>query len=58
MSTDPGLAPLHRDLTETLLRLKLARSERDRRRERDCEEKLNRLLDRLSQAYASVKVGP
>lgn len=58
MENPPGLEPLHRDAAETLSLLKQARSQSNRRRERECEDKLNRLLDRLCQAYASVKVGP
>lgn len=54
--TEPGLAGLHRDVTETLLRLRLARCQRNRKEAQECEDKLNRLLDRLGQAYASVKV--
>ena len=54
--TETGLATLHRDTTETLLRLKLARSQRDRKEAEVCEKRLNWLLDRLCQAYASVKV--
>lgn len=55
--SETGLATLHRDLTESLLRLKLARSERNRKEVEVCEKRLNWLLDRLCQAYASVKVG-
>lgn len=55
-TADPGLAGLHRDVTETLLRLRLARCQRNRTQAQECEDKLNRLLDRLGQAYASVKV--
>ena len=55
---DHGLAPLHRDVTEALLRLRLARAQRDRKGAQECENQLNFLLDRLCQAYASVKVGP
>ena len=57
-STDTGLATLHRDTTEALLRLRLARALRDRADTEVCEKRLNGLLDRLGQAYASVKVGP
>jgi hypothetical protein len=39
---------LHRDLTEALLRLKLARCQRDRKEEQVCEKRLNWLLDRLT----------
>ena len=39
---------LHRDITEALLRLKLARSQRDRKEEQVCEKRLNWLLDRLA----------
>ena len=56
--TETGLATLHRDTTETLLRLRLARAQRDRKETEVCEKRLNWLLDRLCQAYASVKVGP
>ena len=56
--TETGLATLHRDTTEALLRLKLARAQRDRKEAEVCEKRLNWLLDRLCQAYASVKVGP
>jgi hypothetical protein len=42
-------AALERDITEALLRLKLARAQRDRKEMDVCDEKLNRLLDRLSQ---------
>lgn len=58
MMTDTGLATLHRDTTEALLRLRLARCQRDRKEAEVCEKRLNWLLDRLGQAYASVKVGP
>jgi hypothetical protein len=44
---------LHRDITEALLRLKLARSQRDRKEEQVCEERLNRLLDRITAQGAS-----
>ena len=53
----PGLETLHRDTTEALLRLRLARSQRDRKETEVCEKRLDGLLERLSQAYASVKVG-
>ena len=56
--TETGLATLYRDTTEALLRLRLARAQRDRKETEVCEMRLNWLLDRLSQAYASVKVGP
>ena len=56
--TDTGLATLHRDTTEALLRLRLARAQRDRKETEVCEKRLDWLLERLSQAYASVKVGP
>jgi hypothetical protein len=51
------LETLHRDTTEALLRLRLARSQRDRKETEVCEKRLDGLLERLSQAYASVKVG-
>lgn len=54
--TEHGLATLHRDCTEALLRLRLARAQRDRKETEVCEKRLNWLLERLSQAYASVKV--
>lgn len=56
--TQHGLAQLHRDCTEALLRLRLARSQRNRKDIQVYEKRLNWLLDRLGQAYASVKVGP
>ena len=56
--TDHGLHTLHRDCTETLLRLRLARSERNKKDIEAHERQLNWLLERLGQAYASVKVGP
>lgn len=56
--TEHGLKQLHRDCTETLLRLKLARSQRNLKDIEVFEKRLNWLLDRLGQAYASVKVGP
>ena len=55
--TEHGLAVLHRDCTEALLRLKLARSQRNHADIKVYEKRLNWLLDRLCQAYASVKVG-
>lgn len=54
--TEHGLETLHRDTTEALLRLRLARSQRDRKEIEVCEKRLDWLLERLSQAYASVKV--
>ncbi len=39
---------LQRDITEALLRLKLARATRDGKEELAQQERLNRLLDRLS----------
>lgn len=56
--SETGLATLHRDTTEALLRLRLARAQRDRKETEVCEKRMNWLLDRLCQAYASVKVGP
>ena len=56
--TDPGLNTLHRDVTEALLRLRLARTQRNKTEAETHEKRLNWLLDRLGQAYASVKVGP
>lgn len=56
--TEHGLTTLHRDCTETLLRLRLARSQRNKKDIQVYEKRLNWLLDRLGQAYASVKVGP
>jgi hypothetical protein len=41
-------ANLHRDITEALLRLKLARAERDRALTKTCQQELDRLLDRLA----------
>ena len=58
MMTETNLAVLHRDLTEALLRLKLARIQRNKKDTEVYEKRLNWLLDRLGQAYASVKVGP
>lgn len=55
--TDHGLHTLHRDCTETLLRLRLARTQRNKKDIEVYEKRLNWLLDRLGQAYASVKVG-
>lgn len=45
--SDTRRATLQRDLTEALLRLKLARSARDRKEERAFEKRLDWLLDRL-----------
>lgn len=39
---------LERSITEAMLRLKLARSQRDRKQADEHEQNLNRLLDRLS----------
>jgi AAA+ superfamily predicted ATPase len=39
---------LQRDITEALLRLKLARATRDGKEELAQQERLNRLLDRLA----------
>lgn len=55
--TEHGLSQLHRDCTETLLRLRLARCQRNKKDIEVYEKRLNWLLDRLCQAYASVKVG-
>ena len=46
--SDTARATLERDITEALLRLKLARSQRDRKETEVCEKRLNRLLDRLA----------
>lgn len=56
--TEHGLNTLHRDCTEALLRLKLARTQRNKKDIEVYEKRLNWLLDRLGQAYASVKVSP
>lgn len=50
--TDHGLALLHRDLKETMVRLKTARAVRNPKDSRVFENRLNWLLDRLHQAYA------
>lgn len=39
---------LERSITEAMLRLKLARSQRDRKQADEHEKNLNRLLDKLS----------
>lgn len=41
-------ANLERSITEAMLRLKLARSERDRKQADEHEKSLNKLLDKLS----------
>lgn len=41
-------ADLERDITEALLRLKLARARREREETRICEKRLDWLLDELS----------
>ncbi len=46
--TENTRATLYRDITEALLRLKLARSTRDGKEELAQQERLNRLLDRLA----------
>lgn len=45
--SDTSRATLERDITEALLRLRLARAERDRKGSEVCEKRLNWLLDRL-----------
>lgn len=45
--SDTSRATLERDITEALLRLRLARAERDRKKSEVCENRLNWLLDRL-----------
>ena len=49
--TVPGAprAELERDITEALLRLKLARARREREETRICEKRLDWLLDRLNE---------
>lgn len=47
---------LYRDLTETLLRLKLARSQRNRKDTEVFENRLNWLLDRLCRDNAKEEV--
>lgn len=54
--TEHGLATLHRDTTEALLRLRLARIQRNHKDVEVFEKRLDWLLERLGQAYASVKV--
>ena len=46
--SDTPRATLERDLTEALLRLRLARSRRDRKETEVCEKRLNWLLDRFA----------
>jgi hypothetical protein len=46
--SDTARASLQRDITEALLRLKLARAKRDRKDIKECQEKLDWLLDRLA----------
>lgn len=43
---DTARETLERDITEALLRLKLARAERDRKATGECAERLDWLLDR------------
>lgn len=50
MMTEMNLAVLHRDLTEALLRLKLARAQRNKKDTEVFENRLNWLLDRLCRA--------
>lgn len=45
-TSDTARETLERDITEALLRLKLARSNRDRKEAEVCEKRLNWLLDR------------
>lgn len=47
-AVDTTRVNLERDITEALLRLRLARAERDRKRTEECAEKLDWLLDRLA----------
>lgn len=49
--TVPGTprGDLERDITEAKLRLDLARAKRDRTDEKECERRLNWLLDRLNE---------
>ena len=47
-TADPTRTTLQRDITEALLRLKLARCQRDRQEIQVHEEKLDWLLDRLT----------
>lgn len=47
MMTETNRAVLHRDLTEALLRLRLARSQRNKKDTEVFENRLNWLLDRL-----------
>lgn len=46
---DTARADLERDITESKLRLDLARAKRDRSDEKECERRLNWLLDRLNE---------
>jgi len=46
---DTARFELERDITESLLRLKLARSQRDHKETRVCEKRMNWLLDRLNE---------
>lgn len=45
---DTARESLERDITEALLRLKLARALRDRKRAEECAQKMDWLLDRLA----------
>lgn len=46
--SDTARATLERDITEALLRLKLARAQRDRKETEVCEKRLDWLLDRFA----------
>lgn len=56
--TAPGLEPLHREVANALGELRKAREHEHEKAMDHHEERLNYLLDRLGQAYASVKVSP
>ena len=45
---DPARVNLQRDITEALLRLRLARAERDRKEAEVCAQRLDWLLDRFA----------
>lgn len=53
--SDTARVTLERDITEAMLRLKLARARRDRKETEVCQKRLDWLLDRLAAQLKSAE---